>query len=259
MTNTKTNTEFLHPDRTALRIRPLKAWRHFRKLIANKEETEHAFHVIEALSGKAILGGLKTLSQSEEGAKRIAQRRYLPPLLDDHKKLGELPPGSVGAVYVEFMQREGLSAAGLVAEFDKFGKHTKKYGDLLEWYSNRLRDTHDLFHILTGYGRDALGEACVLAFSHGQSPSPGSYFIGYMTGREIKKRAPAGAQVMAAVREGKHSGRRAGRIVAQDILELLTEPLEHARARLGIKPPDVYRGVHKDFIAAGLDPYQAVT
>src|SRR3546814_1330225 len=75
------------------------------------------------------------------------------------------------------MRREGLSAAGLVAESDKMGR--QQFDDQVQWYSNRLRDTHDLFHILTGYGRDALGEQCVLGFTYGQTGNYGNAFIAY--------------------------------------------------------------------------------
>src|SRR3546814_8993300 len=62
------------------------------------------------------------------------------------------------------MEREGLTAQGLVDESLKFRRGKPSHDDMLELYGNRLRDTHDLFHIPTGYGRDALGEQCVLAF-----------------------------------------------------------------------------------------------
>src|SRR3546814_16494227 len=94
---------------------------------------------------------------------------YLPALLDDHDALRRLPEGSVGRVYVDFMEREGLTAQGLVDESLKFRRGKPSHDDMLELYGNRLRATHDLFHILTGYGRDALGEQCVLAFSYSQT------------------------------------------------------------------------------------------
>jgi len=249
---------FLHPDRKKIRVRPLKAWRHFRNLIADKEDTEQVFHIIESLNGKALLRDLKRFAKTPKGAARIAERQYLPTLLDDHKALRKLPDGSVGRAYLEFMEREGLSAQGLVDEFAKFREHSPKYDDMVEWYGNRLRDTHDLMHILTGYGRDALGEACVLGFSYSQNRGPGVIFISFMAGREISKVAPRGAPVMKAVREGRRMGKNAQKLAAQDIPALLAEPLEAARARMGFKTPTTYHRVHEVFKAAGVDPCQAL-
>ncbi len=248
--------EYVHRDRKGLRLRPLKALRHFRNLIADKEDTAQVFYIIEALNGKALLRGFEDFERTEKGRLRIAERRDLVPLLDDHAAISKFPAGSVGAAYLEFMQREGLSAAGLVEEFDRFSDGYPTYNDVLEWYGHRLRDTHDLMHVLTGYNRDALGEVCVLAFSHGQAPGLGVIFISYMGGREIKKIAPRGAPVMEAMHEGKRNGKLAQRVVLEDIMELLAEPLEAARARLGILPPTQYDEVHRIFRQAGQEPME---
>src|SRR3546814_16483062 len=70
-----------------------------------------------------------------------------------------------------------VCSSDLVEESEKSGRPT--YPDLVQWYGYRLRDTHDLMHVLTGYGRDALGEQCVLLFTHGQNPSHGHLLLGY--------------------------------------------------------------------------------
>ena len=44
-------------------------------------------------------------------------------------------------------------------------------------YRRRLRDSHDLFHDVAGYGRDALGELCVLSFGTAQFYNHGIAFI----------------------------------------------------------------------------------
>ena len=75
------------------------------------------------------------------------------------------PPGHLAHAYCDFMEREGLTAQGLVDEFDRFAKHHEQFRDQFRWYLDRMRDVHDMLHVLTGYGRDALGEACVLAFT----------------------------------------------------------------------------------------------
>lgn len=250
--------KYVHPDRKNIRIRPFKALRHFRNLIADKEDTAQVFYTIEALNGKSLLRGFESFANTDMGKKRIAERRTLPPLLDDHATISKLPKGTVGAAYLEFMQREGLSAAGLVEEFDRFTEGVPQFDDLLQWYGHRLRDTHDLMHVLTGYNRDALGEVCVLAFSHGQAPGPGVIFVSYMGGREIKKIAPRGAPVMEAMREGKRNGKIAKRVVLEDIMELLAEPLVAARERLGILPPTQYDEVHRIFRQAGQEPMEVL-
>ncbi|MEM8617426.1 MAG: Coq4 family protein, partial [Pseudomonadota bacterium] len=122
------------------------------------------------------------------------------------------------------------------------------------WYINRLRDTHDLDHVLTGYGRDALGEASLLGFSHGQHGGMGISFIAFMGAREIAKHVPRTAKIPSVVKEGRHNGVRARPIVYEDVETLLREPLDAARERLGIPKPVKYKRALQVINEAGLEP-----
>jgi len=139
------------------------------------------------------------------------------------------------------MKREGLSAAGLVAESHKWAPPENLPRDLTQWYFDRLRDTHDLFHVLTGYGRDALGEASLLAFSYQQNHNSGILFIAYAGARQIKKMSGTKAPLFAAIKEGRRLGKAAHKIAHQDIEALMREDIGAARARLNIGKPEVYR------------------
>ncbi|MEO9971207.1 MAG: Coq4 family protein [Hyphomonadaceae bacterium] len=211
------------------------------KLFADKEDTAQVFHIIESLSGNALHRNLDRLLSTPDGRERFAEHRALAPLLDDHAALGPLPAGSVGRAYIDFMTREGLTARGLVAESEIFRKGTKQFDDDLKWFGDRLRDTHDMYHVLSGYGRDGLGEAALLAFTHGQQPSRGVYFIAKMAFRRMRKELPASFDLKEVWREARENGLAARKILDQDILSLLNEPLAEARGRLNIKPPKAYK------------------
>ncbi len=241
------------------RIRPLKAYKHFRNLVADKEDTTQVFHIVEALDGNNLNNDFRRFMADPDGQARFAERRELVPLLDDHDTLRKLPMGSVGQAYVNFMESQGISAQGLVDEYDSFGKKMEDYYPAdVSWLGYRRRDTHDLMHIMTGYSRDALGEACVLNFTHSQHGGFGIYFIAHMASLEIRKQAPKGSPVWRAVREAKKNGAIAGHIARQDIITLLGENLEEARERLNIKPPKLYQQVHAEMQANGIDPYEVI-
>ena len=246
------------PRRPTTGMRPLKAWKHFRALIADKEDTEQVFHIIDALRDKRFADSAKAFSETPAGRRALAENIYLPDLLDDHDRLKKMPKGSVADAYVTFMEREGLSAAGLVEEQQKFRATQEHYDDLVERYGNRMRDTHDLFHILTGYGRDALGEQCVLGFTYSQSPSWGTLFIAWAGGRQVNKYVPKDTPVYAAIREAQRNGKAAQKIAYQDIEALLAEPLEEARKRLGIAEPVLYKKAHEVMRSHGIDPYSSM-
>lgn len=247
-------TVLLHPDRPVARYRPLRAVHNFQKLMKDKEDTALVFKIFESLPSRDFLPRVKALALSERGEALRSTEPNLPEILDDHAALRQTPKGSVAHAYCDFMEAEGLSAAGLVAEYDRVGR--PRYPDLVEWFINRNRDTHDLFHVLTGYGRDALGEQCVLLFTHGQSPSQGHLLIGYAGAANIAKMARGSkAPVFGAVREAHRTGKGAPQLMAQPIRELLARPLEEVRRELRIPEPVAYRECHRIWAAEGIDPY----
>ncbi|MFN3211527.1 MAG: Coq4 family protein [Henriciella sp.] len=249
-----TAATYIHPDRPIPRRRPLKAWRHMQKLIADKEDTAQVFHIIEALNGKSTRKDFARFMRSEIGPDLLNKRTFLPDILDDHAPLKALPKGSVGRAYVEFMEREGLTAHGLVEESLQQRAHHAQYDDDLLWYSNRLRDTHDMYHVLTGYGRDALGEDALLGYTHSQHGGLGVSFIAFMGNRQIAKEAPREARVKEVLAEGRRNGKAAKRIIDQDIIALLDQPLAEVRERLNIKKPVLYRQALDVFKAYDQDP-----
>jgi len=246
---------FSHPARTDSGFRPLKALHHFRKLIADKEDTEQVFHIIRALSGNSFTKRAREFWSSSIGKSLLAEPQNLVEILDDHKSLRKLPMGTVAHAYCDFMEREGLSAQGLVDELDKYRPADMYFNDQVDWYFRRLRDTHDLMHVLTGYGRDALGEQCVLAFTYSQQPALAHLFLGYAGAYEIARRATVKVPVFRAVREGQKSGKACPRLVEMSIRELLAMPLEDARQKLGISQGRYYKQAHAMWRAAGIDPY----
>jgi ubiquinone biosynthesis protein COQ4 len=248
-------TVLLHPDRPVARYRPLRAVHNFQKLIKDKEDTALVFKIFESLPAKDFLPRVKALALSERGEALRASEPNLPEILDDHAALRLTPKGSVAHAYCDFMEAEGLSAAGLVAEYDRVGR--PRYPDLVEWFVNRNRDTHDLFHVLTGYGRDALGEQCVLLFTHGQSPSHGHLLIGYAGAANIAKMVRGSkAPVFGAVREAHRTGKGAPSLMAQPIRELLARPLADVRRELLIPEPQAYRACHRIWAAERINPYE---
>ena len=229
------------PERSTISFRPIKALKHFNKLIADKEDTEQVFHIIEAMKGKKGHRQAWDFIKSETGQDFINRQVNIPQMLDNHAAWADLPENTVGRKYIAFMEREGLTAAGLVEESHKWAPPEARPKDLTEWYFDRLRDTHDLFHVLTGYGRDALGEASLLGFSYAQNHNLGIKFIAYAGARQIKKVSGTKAPVMEAVREGERNGRAALKLAHMDVEQVMREDIDEARARLKIAKPVVYR------------------
>ena len=104
-------------------------------------------------------------------------------------------------------------------------------------FLERMRDAHDLTHILTGYGRDPLGELCLLAFMYQHSKNLGQALIVAMSWPRLPKAA------RAAVREAWRNGKKSELFQNQDYEALLARPLDKVRRELGILDPGLYRAV----------------
>ena len=221
------------------KVQPVRAFRALRRLIADKEDTTQVFEIMNALVGGSVRRGYQRLLEDTEGANQAFRMTELADRLQDRAWLESLPPGSVGAAYLAFIDERNLSAYGLAGESRKVADTEIDAPHPHAWYARRLRDVHDIWHVLTGYRTDALGEACVVAFSLPQTGSPGFGLIA--AGIAIQfARARTGHPCARSVVQAWRRGHRAAWLPAQDYEALMAEPLESARARLGLSGPTLY-------------------
>ncbi len=234
---TAADVEFtrLRPQRLEL----LSALRAFRRLIRDKEDTAQVFEIMRALSGRSIRRGYDRMLRTMEGGRQAFLREELAEKLDDPAWLSRFGPGTVGAAYRAFREARGFTAEGLAMEARKVAPLADAPHPVI-WYSRRIRDLHDVWHVLTGYETDALGEACVVAFSHAQTGNLGFAFIGVGAAREIRRENRA-IPARRAVLQAWRIGRRARWLPALDYEALFDLPLEAARKALRLRAPTVYQ------------------
>jgi len=218
---------------TETRLRPLTAIRAVRALQADPEDTRQIFVIFRALRGKSGMRMFARFEASAIGQRILSERRSLLHVLSDSTSLAELPDGSVGRAYHDFMEAENLSADGLVSASAGDGDAASPQAQL---FRARMRDAHDLTHILTGYGRDALGELCLLAFMNRHSRNLGQLLIVAMSWRRMPRAA------RAAVWEAYRHGAKASWFIDLDYEGILARPLDEVRRDLGIPSPTRYRG-----------------
>jgi len=228
--------------RDAFRLQPLRALKAVRRLIADKEDTAQVFEIMRALTGSAIPKGYRRLLSTPQGGRIAYERDEFAVRLSDPAWLATFGPGTVGAAYCDFIAPRGLSAEGLAQESRKIADADIDAPHPLAWYGRRLRDVHDVWHVLTGYSTDALGEVCVVAFSYAQTRSLGFAAIALAGAREFA-RLKDGHPYGAAVREAWRNGRSAAWLPAVDYPALFAMPLDEARQALSIRPNTLYRSI----------------
>lgn len=213
------------------------AWHALQALIADPEDTKQVFTIMRALTGKSLWKQYVKFRGLETGRQILAEQRDLLVTLADREALRQLPEGTLGKTYIDFMEREGITAEGLVeASEESYDEFTDKD---LERYVMRTREMHDLWHVVSGYGRDGLGEVCVVAFSYGQTKSLGFAAIALMGAYEFRRQFP-GSRIFRAAWKAFRTGRKAKWFPGLDWEYLLTQPLEDVRRDLGIPEPTDY-------------------
>lgn len=209
--------------------------------LSNPEDTAQAFRIAEALSFGTPERLLAKLRRDPTGQRLLAQRDDLLSVLSDRAALEAKPAGSLAHAYLAFIDSENITPDGLVdASMEGAGDVSEVDANSdLGFVRRRMRDTHDLWHTVSGYKGDLLGEASLLAFTFAQTHHPGLGFLaalGMVFGHAGQR---------DVVYDGFKRGRRAEWLVAQDWVALLPRPLEEVRAELGIDYVPTYEEVRE--------------
>jgi ubiquinone biosynthesis protein COQ4 len=220
-----------------IQFQPIRALRAARILFADPDDLPQVFTIIESLSGKTLERVWRRMQEYDSGRRLLAQRPDLASKLLDRDALARLPEGSFGRAYLEFVERENISADGIRAAAEQGMQ--RELPAPLDFVSGRLRDTHDLWHVLTGYSGDVLGETALLAFIFAQTLNPG---IGLIIALGLAKtaRAARGSAARATIFDGFRRGRNTRWLPAVEWEELLALPVSEVRARLSVEAPPVY-------------------
>jgi ubiquinone biosynthesis protein COQ4 len=227
------------------KLQPVRAIRAFRKLVADKEDTRQVFEIIEALSGNSLQKNYLRMLRDAKGGAQAYARHELADYFDDERWLAQFGEGTVGAAYRAFRQERDLTVEGLAMEAAKVNEGVEA-AHPIAWFARRIRDVHDLWHTLTGYRTDALGEASLLAFTYAQVPNGGVAFITVGAANEFRKTGmpyPYGR----AMWEGYRRGKQAKPLMYEDYPSLLAEPLEAAQKRLNLTPPATYLSIPAEY------------
>lgn len=213
-----------------------RAWGAIKNLVADSERTDQVFVLLDALGGPSDEAGFLHFAADPRGRRQLAERPDLLSVLSDHEGLRELPEGSLGRAYLAFMEEAGLNAGDLIEAEEAATVVPEALDPERRWLADRGRDSHDLWHVLTGYGRDEAGEVALLAFTYATYPNPGIALI-------LLAAVLIGPKTLAfrwerylwqAWRRG-----RAAKLQFAPYEEWLSLPLDEARRGAGIIPPAV--------------------
>jgi ubiquinone biosynthesis protein COQ4 len=146
----------------------------------------------------------------------------------DLERLGGLPEGTLGRAYADFLRSRGLTP-------EVFDDAPREVVDpRMAYVIQRLRQTHDLWHVVTGLETDPAGEIALQAFTFAQVHAPSSLILALVgTLQRVRQHPALRREVAAAFR----AGRRAEKLALFPWEDHWETPLAEVRAMLGVRPP----------------------
>lgn len=144
----------------------------------------------------------------------------------DLEALERLPEGTLGRAFVKFLRDNGLDPNALPV---------REAHDTVSYLRAHLLETHDLWHVVTGFSPDRAGELGLQAFYLAQNRSRPALsllvtgfigtFVRHFEGHEA---------LLTQITRGWLMGRRARKLIGTDWKTLMDRPLEEVRARFDI-------------------------
>ncbi len=217
-----------------------EAWQGIRALLNDPDDTAQVFKIIRALSGNAGERQFQRFLASEQGPTILAEKRSLVDRLSDRASLTSLPEGSLGRSYADFTEREQISPQGLIDASESVPEAGPPLSADRVLFGLRMRDSHDLWHIVTGYGRDLVGEAALLAFTYQQTRNRGIGFIVLVAYLKAGRESP---EARTMIRDGYRRSKRSEWLPGADWEALLPLPLDEVRKTLGVVPVEAYQAL----------------
>jgi len=157
----------------------------------------------------------------------LIDERYIP-CSHDLNALLTLPTDSLGYIYATTMKEKGFDPnlhAGMTAESDG------------EYVELRLSQTHDLWHIVTGFDTSPISEIGLQAFHLPQFPYPLATMLVATSLISATLRAPETlSELLEAIALGFQMGKTAKPLFAQKWEEGWEKPLSQWRKDLNIQP-----------------------
>lgn len=237
-----------------LKMRPLRAIRAVLRLLRNKEDTSQVFVITNSLSGGAGQNQFRRFVRTDYGKHVVDQPVILEEQLADFETLRALPEGSFGRTYLDFMESGGLTPEGIIDAAEESGIAIRNTDHpAYSRFFMHMDTSHDVWHVLTGYNRDALGEISLLVYSREQSKNNSLLLIVAM-GALAMKFEKWSVPVFKALHEARQMGQQSAWLPGENFMDLLALPLEEVRKKLNLSPPEHYNGVPQEIRDGLLKP-----
>jgi len=184
---------------------------------------------------------LRRMHNHPEGRRVLEQRIPLPPGILEPERLRQLPEETLGYQYWQHCHEQGLDPMLISRESQRVSKEIPATEEHRFVY-DRYRDSHDFWHVLTGWGTDMAGEAGIIAWTYAQVRNRAYLLIFLLNALMCLSRGRP--DVFRTCWKGYRHGVRSPLLLAIDWSGQLERPLRDVRRDLGIELAPEYPIFH---------------
>ena len=139
------------------------------RLLRDPDDTKQVFVMGMVLSSEQFPHFLARFSAAPSGARLLREQPSIDSHSVDFAALRALPADTLGGAYARYLDSNGLDP-------DLF-QTPPGLPEIPAFISRRLRQVHDIWHVLTGYQPDIEGEIALQAFTYAQTLMPTGLLI----------------------------------------------------------------------------------
>jgi ubiquinone biosynthesis protein COQ4 len=182
------------------------------------------------LHTKASVSAVNWLQMQPE-IEQLIQERYIAPH-PDIEKLLQYPESTLGYAYASYIKKAG---------FDPGFYRQINIEDDISYLTLRIRQTHDIWHVVTGFKTDVLGEIGLKAFEMAQTRRNLAFVLvgGSLLGTLVKSPEVL-PNLLEQITLGYKMGSIAKPLLAQKWEENWDKSLAELRDELGIQPASFF-------------------
>jgi len=195
------------------------------RVVANPEQTDQVLVFSSYANAGTMSDRIHHFFDDPRGQRLFDEHRTIDSRTLDLDALEALPAGTLGHEYARFLRSRGLTP-------EVFDAPPKKiHNPRAQYVVQRIRQTHDLWHVVTGCNTDPAGEIALQAFTFAQLRAPSTAILAVVgTLRGVREVPSLPRDVLAAYRAGS----RAQKLATFPWEDYWATPLTRVRELLGV-------------------------
>ena len=205
------------------RLQSLKMVASLASFLKHPDSLDSVFAVASSLKDSPLAEQMKRHLLAHPQFSALMKEGWRPKAID-LMELQELPEGTLGRCYADQLISQGITPETLI--------DPSPVASDTDYITHRLKETHDIIHVLTGFGIDGDSELGLQGFNLAQTRSPLAVMLIFGGMLSALQNDESLAPMLRALARGFQLGLEADLVIARKLEEGWDRPLKDWRQEL---------------------------